>query len=109
MTNYWSAYKKRKTMATKKAKTVKKKVIKKRKKLVSGETFWFIAHTFVLTKEEKSGKMPYVDLNFDESMLVISEAESYDPETDTESNCFRTKREAVKALKEIRKLLKYKG
>lgn len=87
----------------------KRKTKKKRAKLVSGETFWFISHTFILTKEEKSGKLPYVDLNFDESFLVISEAESYDPETDTESNCFRTKREAVKALKEIKKLLKYRG
>lgn len=85
-----------------------RKKIKKKWKPVPGEKFYFIYVTtsICMHNEDPSG---HIDLNNDQDYLVIGEAESYDPYFDTKNNCFRTKRQAQKALSLIRKALKFTG
>ncbi len=71
-----------------------------------GETFYFIYHSEYLTSIVNK---EYVKLNIDYEALVIGQAECCFPEYDTESNCFRTKDQAKKALNKIREALKFTG
>jgi hypothetical protein len=86
-------------------KVIKKKTIKKWKPL-AGEKFYFIHETDELTTP--FDKQYHVDLN-NSTMLVVGEAEAYEPDTDTACNCFRTRKGALKALKTMKAALKFTG
>lgn len=71
-----------------------------------GETFYFIYHTEHLSMGDRKD---HASLNADDEALVIGDAECYSPEYDSQSNCFRTKTQAKRALNKIREALKFTG
>lgn len=85
-----------------------KKSIKNKKKWVpvSGETFYFI---YPINSDYVKMTSEDLYINHPKYFLTIGEAECYDSDTDTESNCFRTKGQAKKALKKIKDALKFTG
>lgn len=89
------------------------KTIKKNKwKPVSGEKFYFIypmqIDGYVFLNRDMKNKEA-IDINHPEYVLTMGDAESCDPDIDTESNCFKTKAQAKKALSGIKKILRFTG
>lgn len=82
--------------------------IKKRKPLVSGQRFYFIypmqKDNYVFLEKDMKNKEA-IEINHPDYVLTMGDAECYDPETDMESNCFRTKAGAKKALAQIKKIM----
>lgn len=74
-----------------------------KRRLLSGEKFFFLNVWDDEPKEEWDAR-DYVDLNGG-GCLNIGEAESYEPSFDRQKNFFFTRKEARKALSEIRKII----